>query len=76
MRALRQRLKPPAHVNIPAWMLPIGAFFLGTEVELVLKSRRVVPTKALALGYRFLHPDINTALDDLCGLPKAQHQQP
>lgn len=76
MEHLRHRMQPWAHVNIPAWMLPIGAFLLGTEVELVLKSRRVVPTKALALGYRFLHADINTALDDLCGLPKAQHPQP
>lgn len=76
MAHLRDRMRPWAHVNIPAWMLPIGAWFMGTEVELVLKSRRVVPTKALALGYRFLHADINTALDDLCGLPKAQHPQP
>ena len=26
-----------------SWMLEIGAFFMRTETELLLKSRRVVP---------------------------------
>ncbi len=29
---------------------------LGTETELLLKSRRVVPTRLLASGFRFAHP--------------------
>lgn len=65
MKALRQRLKPIVAFNIPEWMLGIGAFFLRTETELVLKSRRVVPARALALGYTFKHEDIHSALDDL-----------
>lgn len=66
MRALRARLRPPFHFAIAAWMLPIGAWLMRTEVELVIKSRRVVPTRALAMGYRFTHTDVNSALDDLC----------
>lgn len=43
MRILRKAWG--ANVGLPAskWMLEIGAFFLRTETELVLKSRRVVP---------------------------------
>ena len=65
MRELRQRIKPFVAFNVPKWMLTIGAFFLRTETELVLKSRRVVPTRALELGYRFQHEKIQTALDVL-----------
>ena len=67
MRALRDRIKPWIHFNVPAWMLTIGAFFLRTETELVLKSRRVVPTRAQQLGYIFQYPSINRALDELFG---------
>lgn len=62
---LRQRLKPPFALPQPAWLLRIGAFLLRTEAELVLKSRRVVPTKAQQLGFEFRHPTLHTALDDL-----------
>lgn len=65
MRALRERLKPVVAFNIPEWMLGIGAFFLRTETELVLKSRRVVPTRARNMGYTFKHENITSALDDL-----------
>ncbi|HRH38879.1 MAG TPA: TIGR01777 family oxidoreductase, partial [Flavobacteriales bacterium] len=50
MRGLRDRIKPAVFFNVPAWVLPIGAWFMRTEVELVLKSRRVVPAKAMRLG--------------------------
>ncbi|MEO8588222.1 MAG: TIGR01777 family oxidoreductase [Flavobacteriales bacterium] len=65
MRELRERVKPLVAFNVPKWMLGIGAFFLRTETELVLKSRRVVPTRATQLGFLFHHTTINTALDDL-----------
>lgn len=70
MRLLRERIRPFTAFNIPEWMLGMGAFFLRTETELVLKSRRVVPARAQQLGYRFRHEQMNTALDDLLG-PKA-----
>ncbi|QQR86029.1 MAG: TIGR01777 family protein [Flavobacteriales bacterium] len=73
MKALRHRLKPVVAFNIPEWMLGIGAFFLRTETELVLKSRRVVPARALALGYTFKHEHIHSALGDLL---RAQNPMP
>lgn len=74
MRHLRERLRPLLHINTPAWMLPIGAWLMRTEAELVLKSRRVVPTRALQLGFRFQYPRIGPALDALCA--KAQPERP
>jgi uncharacterized protein (TIGR01777 family) len=64
MRALRQAYG--ARLALPAtkWMLEIGAFFLRTETELVLKSRRVVPKRLLEAGFKFTFADWpNTAKD-------------
>ncbi|MBZ5522378.1 MAG: DUF1731 domain-containing protein [Acidobacteriia bacterium] len=45
----------PASLGLPAtrWMLEVGAFFLRTETELILKSRRVVPRRLLEAGFSF-----------------------
>jgi uncharacterized protein (TIGR01777 family) len=54
--------------GLPAtkWMLEIGAFFLRTETELVLKSRRVVPARLLQSGFVFQFPTWAEAASDLC----------
>lgn len=49
----------------PAWLLRLGAGIIGTETELVLKSRRVVPTKMLETGFEFKYPYISGALTDI-----------
>ena len=56
-----------ANVRLPAskWMLEVGAFFLRTETELILKSRRVVPGLLLASGFEFQSPEWRGAADDL-----------
>lgn len=43
MQALRIKLKPVIYLPSPSILLKIGAFFINTETELVLKSRYVVP---------------------------------
>lgn len=73
MQHLRKHIKPIVAFNVPKWMLTIGAFFLRTETELVLKSRRVVPTRASQLGYALHHPIITSALDDQFAR-RAQHR--
>ena len=42
-------------IGLPAsaWMLELGAVFLRTETELILKSRRVIPGRLLAHGFEF-----------------------
>jgi uncharacterized protein (TIGR01777 family) len=66
MRVLREAWG--ARFGLPAsrWMLEVGAFFLRTETELVLKSRRVVPTRLLRTGFEFRFPTWPEAARDLC----------
>lgn len=61
-------------IGLPAarWMLEVGAFFLRTETELILKSRRVVPGRLLAAGFRFEHTDWPAAAHDLVARWRAQ----
>jgi uncharacterized protein (TIGR01777 family) len=65
-----------ASFGLPArkWMLEIGAVFLRTETELILKSRRVVPTRLLEHGFTFKYPDWPTAAQDLCRQWRAVHE--
>jgi hypothetical protein len=47
-------------------MLEMGALFLRTETELILKSRRVVPSRLLESGFSFHFPTWPEASRDLC----------
>jgi len=53
--------------GLPAfeWMLKIGAAVIGTETELLLKSRWVLPTKLLQEGFEFRHPLLQGAIKDI-----------
>ncbi|MCB0810869.1 MAG: TIGR01777 family oxidoreductase [Flavobacteriales bacterium] len=64
-RALRERIRPLVALPTPVPLLHLGSFVLRTEVELVLKSRRVVPMRALYHGFAFTHPTLANALDEL-----------
>jgi NAD dependent epimerase/dehydratase family enzyme len=46
-------------------MVRLGAVFLRTDPELVLKSRRVVPGRLLGAGFTFVHPHFGTAARNL-----------
>lgn len=64
-RELRKSLKIPYYVNQPEWMLRAGAQLIGTETELILKSRFIEPEKLKNLGFRFHFPSIELCLNDL-----------
>lgn len=53
MRALRKAWRMPAGLPATTWMARIGAFVLRSDVELLLKSRRVVPARLLEAGFEF-----------------------
>ena len=58
----------------PAWMLKMGAFIIGTETELVLKSRWVVPTRILESGFQFQYPELEDAFKDIISqVPRKQY---
>jgi hypothetical protein len=65
MRELRQAWGIGIGLPSPSWLLEIGTLVMRTESELVLKSRRVVPTRLLAAGFDFLYPDWPSAARDL-----------
>ena len=65
MKAMRAAVGMPFGLPLPEWLLEIGAVLIGTETELILKSRRVVPKKLIEAGYRFKFTDIEEALKDL-----------
>jgi uncharacterized protein len=65
MVALRNAWGTRIGLPATAWMLEVGAMFLGTETELVLKSRRVVPGRLLAHGLKFDFADWPSAALDL-----------
>jgi len=65
MKTFRKVLGVPFGFPHPKIMLEIGAFFMQTETELILKSRNVIPKKLLDLGFSFKFGTIESALKDL-----------
>ncbi|MDR3700768.1 MAG: TIGR01777 family oxidoreductase [Candidatus Sulfopaludibacter sp.] len=65
IRALREAWGARFALPAPAWLIEVGAFFMRTESELVLKSRRVVPGRLLSAGFQFVFPEWPTAARDL-----------
>lgn len=65
MTALRRACGMRFGLPSSRWMLEIGAFVLRTETELILKSRRVVPGRLLAAGFKFLYPEWRAAATGL-----------
>ncbi len=66
MRILREAWGTSVGLPATEWMLAIGAVLMRTETELVLKSRRVVPTRLLESGFEFEFPHWEKAARDLC----------
>jgi NAD dependent epimerase/dehydratase family enzyme len=54
-------------------MLELGTFLLGTESELVLKSRQVVPRRLLEAGFQFKYSTWPQAAHDLVVQWRAVH---
>ncbi len=66
MRTLRDAWGLRIGLPATAWMLEVGALFLRTETELILKSRRVVPGRLLQQGFSFRYPTWSEAAHNLC----------
>jgi uncharacterized protein (TIGR01777 family) len=62
--ALGRALHRPSWLPVPAWALRLA---LRGQATLLLGSRRVVPARAIAAGYRFEHPTLDEALGDVLG---------
>lgn len=65
MGALRSAIGMPFGFPQPKWLLEFGALIIGTETELILKSRRVIPKRLIEAGYKFQFDNIEPAMTDL-----------
>jgi NAD dependent epimerase/dehydratase family enzyme len=65
MKEIRNILKPLIHFPSSTFLLKIGAYFIHTETELILKSRWVNPKKLLEEGFVFNYPTLNKALENI-----------
>jgi uncharacterized protein len=66
MRTLREEWGIGVGLPSPGWLLEIGAVFVRTETELLLKSRRVIPGRLAMQGFVFEFPTWRHAAHDLC----------
>lgn len=65
MKTLRNLLHMPIGLPQPKWLIKLGAKLIGTEPELVLKSRNVIPKRLSDKGFVFLQSDLKPALKSL-----------
>ncbi|MEH7382212.1 TIGR01777 family oxidoreductase [Bacillus sp. JJ1533] len=65
MNSLRKAYKRNVGLPAPAWLLELGAIFIRTETELILKSRWVIPERLEKEGFVFTYPTIDEALTQI-----------
>lgn len=68
MKAICHAYGVPIGLPAPAWLLDIGARIIGTETELILKSRWVLPKRLLDSGYPFLFTRAEHAVQDILSI--------
>jgi uncharacterized protein (TIGR01777 family) len=69
MRLFREVTGMPIGLPSPKWLMKIGARLLGTETELVLKSRWAEPLRLKDAGFRWRWNRAADAIADLQGRP-------
>ena len=69
MQLLRKSLGVPGGgLPAPQWLLEWGARLIGTETELVLKSRWVYPGRLLKEGFTFHYPEPEPAIHEILSI--------
>lgn len=62
-RAIGSKIGLPA----PEFAIRLGAQFMGTEADLILKGPKVYPEKLLSAGYKFRFPELKCAIPAIIG---------
>jgi uncharacterized protein (TIGR01777 family) len=65
MHILRKAYGMPIGLPAPEWLLSIGALVIGTEPELILKSRWVMPQRLLDAGFTFQYEKAEEAIAEI-----------
>ncbi|MGB6035547.1 MAG: TIGR01777 family oxidoreductase [Cryomorphaceae bacterium] len=66
MGVIRGVMNAPFGISQPTWLLEMGAAMIGTETELLLKSRFVKPEILQNHDFKFEFPTITDCIQDLC----------
>jgi uncharacterized protein (TIGR01777 family) len=65
MSYIREACGIPFGFPAPEWLLKIGAVVIGTETELILKSRWVLPKRLTDAGFIFSFPEASAAIKNI-----------
>jgi NAD dependent epimerase/dehydratase family enzyme len=65
MKTLRQITDHKFGLPAATWMLEFGSLLISTETELILKSRWVIPARAMREGFEFKYKFLHDALSDI-----------
>lgn len=68
MKVMRNAYGIPFGLPCPQWLLEIGVRLIGTESELILKSRWVSPKRLLENGFTFRFAEIKPAVHDILSI--------
>jgi len=74
MQSLRTAEGIPFGLPAFGMILEIGAWLMQTESELILKSRRVIPTRLVESGFQFQFPNWPEAANALCERCREKNQ--
>ena len=64
MHTIRKTYGMPFGLPAPRWLLEPGAIVIGTETELILKSRWVLPKRLLDSGFKFQYEKAEDAVKE------------
>jgi uncharacterized protein (TIGR01777 family) len=62
---LRKAIGAKIGLPAPEFAIRIGAFFMGTESDLILKGPKVYPEKLTSAGFQFRYPSLANCLQNL-----------
>ena len=65
MKTIRTVYGCPIALPAPEWLLKAGALVIGTETELILKSRWVTPSRLTESGFSFQFPGLEEAVKNI-----------
>jgi uncharacterized protein (TIGR01777 family) len=68
MQLIRKAYGMPDGLPAPQWLLEIGALVIGTEPELILKSRWVKPQRLMDAGFAFQYEKAEYAIHDILSI--------
>lgn len=68
MKEMRSAYGIAVGLPAPQWLLEIGTWLIGSETELLLKSRWVVPARLLKEGFNFHYPQAAQAIRDIMSI--------